>query len=322
MKRLNIVIGVMVGLAMLIVACDKQDNAGRDQVSIKQDGSSGIPFKGIDKTSKSYSFKSGPVTLIDFNDLSGGVVSSDHYASLGVYMYSSSGDLVTGPSPCNGSVALATEPFTGPYFIFNFDNPLSGVSIEAGDYGYSDADHMKLTAYSEIGAGGTELGFITADLGTGVPTGCLLLELTDIPGIKSVTVTSTGDYPNSIYLDNLTFKHVIQVTIDIKPGSNPNAFNCKNTKGLIPVAILSTPTFDATSVDHTTVMFEGAFEYHKIATVPQRHESDVNEDGLVDLVFHFLFSETTLTCESTIGELTGKTVDGIPIVGQDKIVMK
>ena len=81
-----------------------------------------------------------------------------------------------------------------------------------------------------------------------------------------------------------------EVSIDIKPGSDPNSINCKNHQVVIPVAILTTDTFDATSVDHATVTFEGASEIHiaKKTGLPQRHEEDVDKDGDIDLLFHFL----------------------------------
>jgi hypothetical protein len=49
----------------------------------------------------------------------------------------------------------------------------------------------------------------------------------------------------------LTIVETIQVSIDIKPGSDPNSINCKNENGIIPVAILTTNEFDAVTVDHT-----------------------------------------------------------------------
>jgi hypothetical protein len=42
--------------------------------------------------------------------------------------------------------------------------------------------------------------------------------------------------------------------IDIKPGSFPNSINPRS-KGVIPVAILTTDTFDATTVDPLSVTF-------------------------------------------------------------------
>ena len=110
--------------------------------------------------------------------------------------------------------------------------------------------------------------------------------------------------------------------IDIKPGSSPNSINCNNEKGIIAVAILTTEDFDATTVDHTTVTFEGASETHVDKTgEPRRHEEDVDGDGDIDLVFHFRLGDTDLTCDSTVGTLTGENFDGQLIVGTDTLRM-
>ena len=87
------------------------------------------------------------------------------------------------------------------------------------------------------------------------------------------------------------------MVIDIKPGSETNPVNVKS-KGVVPVAILTTDDFDATSVDHTTVVFDGVFELHlkKKTGQPKRHEEDVDGDGDIDLVFHFELQATTIQC--------------------------
>lgn len=121
---------------------------------------------------------------------------------------------------------------------------------------------------------------------------------------------------------------VIAVQIDIKPGSDPNAVACRRAETVIPVAILSTQEaagdpldFDATTVDHSTVAFEGAGELHLDADTgePIRHEEDVDADGDTDLVLHFRLGDTDLTCSSTEGTLTGETVDGTAIEGTDAV---
>ncbi len=115
----------------------------------------------------------------------------------------------------------------------------------------------------------------------------------------------------------------VEASIDIKPGSDPNSINCNNEKGVVPVAILTTEEFDATTVDHTTVTFEGASEthVHKKSGEPRRHEEDVDGDGDTDLVFHFRLGDTDLTCESTEGTLTGEIFDGQAIQGTDAVRM-
>jgi hypothetical protein len=109
--------------------------------------------------------------------------------------------------------------------------------------------------------------------------------------------------------------------IDIKPGSDPNSINCNTPALMIPVAILTTEAFDATTVDHTTVTFEGASEAHVTPQGVQRHERDVDGDGDVDLVFHFLLGDTGLTCTSTEGALSGLTFDGQTIGSMNSVNM-
>ncbi|MGD2069751.1 MAG: hypothetical protein PVI57_13850 [Gemmatimonadota bacterium] len=113
------------------------------------------------------------------------------------------------------------------------------------------------------------------------------------------------------------------VTIDIKPGSDPNSINCGSPDEVVPVAILSSDAFDATTVDHATVEFEGATEAHvdRSSGEPRRHEEDVDGDGDVDLVFHFRVGDTGLGCASTGGTLTGRTIDGRAIEGSDAVRM-
>ncbi len=114
----------------------------------------------------------------------------------------------------------------------------------------------------------------------------------------------------------------IEVDIDIKPGSDPNSINCNNDNESITVAILSTDDFDARTVDHTTVTFEGASETHvnKKTGLARRHEEDVDPtDGDTDLVFHFRLGDTTLDCNSSDGTLTGETFSGQAIEGTDAV---
>ena len=116
---------------------------------------------------------------------------------------------------------------------------------------------------------------------------------------------------------------ITRIVLDIKPGSDPNSINCNNEKGVIPLAILSNEVFDATTVDHTTVTFEGASEMHvdKRSGEPRRHEEDVDYDGDMDLVFHFRLGDTNLTCDSEEGTLTGETFDGQSIQITDGVRM-
>jgi hypothetical protein len=116
---------------------------------------------------------------------------------------------------------------------------------------------------------------------------------------------------------------VLEVTVLIKPGSDWNVINCGNEKGVIPVTILSTDVFDATLVDHTTVSFEGACETHVNNKTGElrRHEEDVDGNGYIDLVFHFLAGDSNLDCNSTEGKIVGETFSGQAFEGSDSIHM-
>ena len=88
------------------------------------------------------------------------------------------------------------------------------------------------------------------------------------------------------------------------------------------MAILSTSEFDALTVNHETVLFEGASRVHVNKKGGfHHHRRDVDDDGDVDLVFHFRLGDTNLTSESTEGSLSGETLDGVAITGCDDVQM-
>jgi hypothetical protein len=99
---------------------------------------------------------------------------------------------------------------------------------------------------------------------------------------------------------------VIVVTIDIKPDSDPNSIN-PNSQGVIPVAILATHTFDATTVNAATVRFGATGA--EAAPVRVAVE-DVNNDGLSDLLLNFNTQDTGIPCRNTSASLTGQTFSG------------
>ena len=82
------------------------------------------------------------------------------------------------------------------------------------------------------------------------------------------------------------------ICIDIKPGSCPNSINI-NSNGVIPVAILTTPCFDAAGVDPETVVFSGASPVHYAL-------EDVDGDGDTDLILHFRTQDTKLIASGCI----------------------
>ncbi len=106
---------------------------------------------------------------------------------------------------------------------------------------------------------------------------------------------------------------VLTVAIDIKPGGFPNSINPRN-KGVIPVAILTTPTFAAATVNPLTVGFGP-----NSASPVQSAMEDVDGDGDLDMILHFRTQDTGIVCGNTSATLTGATGGGQAFQGSDAI---
>jgi beta-glucanase (GH16 family) len=111
------------------------------------------------------------------------------------------------------------------------------------------------------------------------------------------------------------YEHVLEATVPLYVDADVQGRVCNEGSGVIAVILLTTDSFDATTVDHSTVMLGDAYETHvdKKTGEPWRHEEDADGDGDTDLVFHFRFDETGLSCDPEIVPFTGWTFDGQPI---------
>ena len=145
-----------------------------------------------------------------------------------------------------------------------------------------------------------------------------------VPGQVSYSGgTLTGYYADGSAIDLLFYSNLainlqnaetditIDIDIDIKPGGNPNRINLKS-KGVVPVAVLTTDSFDASTVDPDTVTFAGASPVRSTL-------EDVDEDGDLDMLFHFRTQELNLDEDSTEATLTGETNSGDVIAGTDEV---
>ncbi|TKJ35321.1 MAG: hypothetical protein CEE38_15970 [Planctomycetes bacterium B3_Pla] len=174
--------------------------------------------------------------------------------------------------------------------------------------------------------------------------------------------------PDRFFIDDFRANEplIINVSVDIKPGSCPNPFNAKN-KGSVPVAIVGAEDFDATTIDPDTITLAGvspltwAYEdstqpegdpencYNCFdADDPDNLNCDLIDatdpenpipgtdgvldsycgDGFLDLVLHFDAQELADAIgeaereECVVLELVGLTLDGVPVVGSDSVVIK
>ena len=111
---------------------------------------------------------------------------------------------------------------------------------------------------------------------------------------------------------------VIQVRLDIKPDAEVNSLSVK-TKGTLPVAIISTGSFNAVSaVNQSTLTFGKTGDEASLSRCNGKGE-DINRDGRRDLVCHFHIQLTGFAPGDTQGVLKGKTWANENVQGTDSI---
>lgn len=134
-------------------------------------------------------------------------------------------------------------------------------------------------------------------------------------------VRESNEGNNKVFLGSMVVAPAVttlRVGIDIKPGSFPNSINL-GSGGNVPVAILSSAEFDATTVDPLSVTLESSPVVLRGNGTPSTSAQDVNGDGLVDLVVHVATSTLKLTTQDTEAVLQGRTYAGLAIAGTDTV---
>jgi hypothetical protein len=130
-----------------------------------------------------------------------------------------------------------------------------------------------------------------------------------------------GPFTNEV----LAYSPVRIVSIDIKPGSDPNSINL-GEQGLLPVAILGTQDFDVTTIDPDIIELGGvSLAERGSRKTPKLAYSleDVDGDGFTDMIAFFdvqmLVTDGVLEVTTTELELTATLDDGTPIKGTDSV---
>jgi hypothetical protein len=149
----------------------------------------------------------------------------------------------------------------------------------------------------------------------------------DFKGVNRVTFTPSGGTQLRGYSGAGTFfvmddleiagddAGVTTITIDIKPGDGPNPINPKS-KGVIPVAILTTESFDASTVDPSTAYFgRTGTEALELKAAME----DVNGDGRLDMLLFFATQRTGIQCGDNVAMLMAQTTGGTDLQGADSI---
>jgi hypothetical protein len=113
----------------------------------------------------------------------------------------------------------------------------------------------------------------------------------------------------------------VQTCVDIRPGAEPNFVNPK-ARGVLPVAVLSSKTFDATTLNPGTITLGGVPVKAAPNGRPMASIADVNSDGLADVMLHFDLRAFSFARGEWSLELNGWTTTGVPVTGSDTVVCR
>jgi hypothetical protein len=196
-----------------------------------------------------------------------------------------------------GNAGVAT---TVPFF------PGFPIGVTSGTYAH---------AFDMLNAASYNPAFVTAHGGT--PASAAAALLTGILAGEAYMNIHSMMFPAGEIRGFLA----IPVDISIEPGATPPVPINAGSHGKIPVAIISTPTFNAvTDVDPSSLTFGRTGKEESLAFCNTGGE-DVDGDGLPDLVCHFETQSTGFQSGDTLGVLMGKTTQGATLIGQEAIVI-
>ena len=159
------------------------------------------------------------------------------------------------------------------------------------------------------------------------PVAVAMVATPNAPGLLTAraAVTTTSTVPNTD--DNVasaTIDVFRSVTVDVAPRNDSNEINLKRG-GTVTVAILTTPDFNAASIDPLTVCF-GDADTPANRTCSEQHGTghldDVNKDKRPDLLLHFFVEATGLELGDTSACVIGRTRDGIGVYGCDAVFVR
>jgi choice-of-anchor C domain-containing protein len=256
-------------------------------------------------------------------------------------------------STARGSGPVEIQPLTGNFFLATFSGVLQGQDSFTVNLGNNSASVTAPTTGTFNGTFNTQTQQfpillststsppVSLTVGNTTITSFTYGQLTQPPIVNSVTYSNNSAFPfpgSSVFFDvtlnrtlvlgglnctltgstssGVTQRLTRKLPIDIKPGSAPNPIN-PGSNGVIPVAILTTTSFDATTVDPVTVLFGRTG-----LEAPATHSAveDVNGDGVADLMLQFNTQKTGIKCGDTSASLTGATFTGEGISGSDSLV--
>lgn len=210
-----------------------------------------------------------------------------------------------GTNPWQDAVEAGEAIFVGSIVDEGAGDFLTGYSFLGDVRRFSTTNPVKLGTVTFRVDALTSGTTIRVEPDTAGGLGTILVQIVDGFVAKIPYISADAFFRNSLP----------RMSIDVKPGSDPNSINVKS-QGMIPVAILTTPNFDASSVEVLTIRFgRNGTE----ASPAHSALEDVDGDGDPDLVVHFQTQETGILAGDSEAKLSALTSDGTTVVASDAV---
>ena len=157
-----------------------------------------------------------------------------------------------------------------------------------------------------------------------------------VPGTYLVRLTITDKDGGASSQAATVVVTPLPIAVDIQPGMSPNTVSIKKPGSTLPVAILGTATFDATTVDPATITLgnesgvDTPVARSSTGTLVVNAPFDINGDGRPDLVVHFYIADlkangdlnmTAGTTQTLVLRGKTKSPDGRSVRGADQIAI-
>ena len=107
----------------------------------------------------------------------------------------------------------------------------------------------------------------------------------------------------------------LRVTIDVKPGDEKVTLEPER-EGMVPILIVTTPQFNAATVDPDTVRIGPTGSE---AMIFRSMLEDVDKDGDIDRMVLVRLRDMQIKCGNKTIRVTGRTVDGRAFEGSDAV---
>ena len=235
-----------------------------------------------------------------------------------------------------GEVAIAGQPFTCTVTVTNHGPglPRAVVLTDALTTTLAPEQYTIGTPVATVGSAAAAVpcsavtaGAFSCDIGT-IPVGATATMSVPVtahaPGRidNAATVATASTDPVAANDDATDSVEVyLPVELDVQP-VEPVSTLAARDRGAVPVAVLTTATFDATTLDVSTLCFgdaEAPAERDCTETHGRGHPGDVDKDGDVDLGLHYALAEAGIDSGDMWACLIGRTASGHGVYGCDAI---